>query len=269
MERKTFRIITVFFALAGIVIFGFAWFTAKRDATPVQHVNRNIYDADIPPHENVPFDYRFILLSAFDCAKAPLADVFTSPLGSEEGAFTYTAQDCGDGNSRRGGPHWGADLNGIGGENTDEGDPVYAAGRGRVVYCGEPNPSWGNVVVLLHRLPNGSLIQSLYAHLDSFNVRVGQVVPRGQVIGKVGTAHGLYAAHLHFEMIATAQNEAGLPGYGKSMGARLKPSDILKEYAPSKGAHLPDLLPALQGVQADLDLEQMEIKILPAPDSAK
>ena len=52
-------------------------------------------------------------------------------------------------NAARGGRHTGQDLHGIGGENTDEGLPVRAAGRGLLIYAGEPSPDWGNVVVLL------------------------------------------------------------------------------------------------------------------------
>jgi murein DD-endopeptidase MepM/ murein hydrolase activator NlpD len=40
----------------------------------------------------------------------------------------------------------------------------------------------------------------LYAHLDRILVREGQQVARGQQIGTIGNAHGLYAAHLHFEV---------------------------------------------------------------------
>ena len=39
--------------------------------------------------------------------------------------------------------------------------PVRAAGRGLLIYAGEPSPDWGNVVVLLHRLPDGRFVQSL------------------------------------------------------------------------------------------------------------
>ena len=92
----------------------------------------------------------------------------------------YDAQGFGTLNATRHGHHTGKDINGIGGENTDLGEPVCAAGRGLVVYSGCPTPEWGNVVVLLHRLPGeDGYVQTLYAHLRQRDVRVGQYVARG------------------------------------------------------------------------------------------
>lgn len=268
LDRTTTRFIFGLLLLAGVVILGFAWLMARREATPKMAVQRNIYDADIPVHARVPFDPRFILLTPYDCIKAPTADVFTSPLGSENAAFTYDAQTWGKQNARRGGSHWGVDLNGIGGENTDLGDPVYAAARGRVIYCGEPSEHWGNVIVLLHRMPDGSLLQTLYAHLDETLVRVGQTVPRGRIIGRVGNAHGNYMAHLHFETIPSMAVEAGMPAYGQSMGGRLNPHDVLNHQAPASGLPMPDPLPAIEEIQNELDMERMTIRFNP-PEQAK
>lgn len=91
--------------------------------------------------------------------------------------------------------------------------PVRAAGRGLLIYAGEPSSDWGNVVVLLHRLPDGRFVQSLYAHLKTVSdIPLGTLVGRGEQIGSVGTAHGNYLAHLHFEMIESIAHEAGNAG---------------------------------------------------------
>ena len=96
--------------------------------------------------------------------------------------------------------HLGDDLNGIGGWNSDLGDPIYAVADGLVIYAGWPSGGWGNVVILLHERPDGTLIQTLYSHLDRIHVPVGRQLRRGDVLGTMGNADERYLAHLHFEI---------------------------------------------------------------------
>ncbi len=257
-DRTTTRFIFLFLLAAGVVVLGFAWLTAQKEARPQSIAYRNIYDTDRPPHAQTPFDPRLLLLDPYECAKAPIADTFSSPLGLNNGSFTYDAQPWGTQNAKRGGPHWGMDLNGIGGGNSDLGDPVYAAGRGRVIYLGSPSPQWGNVVVLLHRLPNGTLLQTLYAHLDEILVRRGDTIPRGKLIGRVGNAQGRYQAHLHFEAIPSLALEAGMPAYGASMGGRIDPQTL---FSNEDKTLIPDPLPLIEAMQQEIDLNNMHIYI--------
>ncbi|GGK22975.1 hypothetical protein GCM10010965_14800 [Caldalkalibacillus thermarum] len=82
--------------------------------------------------------------------------------------------------------------------------PVVAAESGRVVtvvsHCREGNQScgggYGNYVVIEH----GSGLRTLYAHLWSTSVRVGDDVLRGQIIGTVGSTGRSTGPHLHFEV---------------------------------------------------------------------
>ncbi|MCC6582027.1 MAG: hypothetical protein IT440_16470, partial [Phycisphaeraceae bacterium] len=108
-------------------------------------------------------DPAFVRLSPLETATLPLAVRFDMPLGSEHGALTYTARGF------RIERHLGDDLNGIGGGNSDLGDPVYAAGAGRVVYAGVPGVEWGTMILIAHRLPDGDelgpVVQTVYAHL--------------------------------------------------------------------------------------------------------
>jgi murein DD-endopeptidase MepM/ murein hydrolase activator NlpD len=63
--------------------------------------------------------------------------------------------------------------------------------------------AWGNVVVVRHAYLEGGqvkFVDSLYGHLDKILVAEGQPVSKGQQIGTVGNAHGLYPPHLHFEV---------------------------------------------------------------------
>lgn len=153
-------------------------------------------------------------------------------VGSPNMVMMYDAQPFSTKNEKRGGYHTGQDLNGIGGENTDLGSQVCAAARGLVVYSGVPSSNWGNVVVIAHRIPGqNSIIQTLYAHLDSRLVKTGQFVNRGQLIGHIGTADGQYLAHLHFDTIQSRCIEAGMPGYHPTGTMnRMNPEDLIASY---------------------------------------
>jgi len=81
--------------------------------------------------------------------------------------------------------------------------PVTAIGNGVVALARDFKRSWGNVIVIRHAYYEGGRLtyaDSLYAHLDKIFVAEGQPVSRGQEIGLVGNAHGLYHPHLHFEV---------------------------------------------------------------------
>jgi murein DD-endopeptidase MepM/ murein hydrolase activator NlpD len=99
--------------------------------------------------------------------------------------------------------HLGEDWVGQRGSGTDFRDPVYVIGNGVVTLARDFRRSWGNVIVVRHAfLEEGQVkyADSLYGHLDRILVREGQRVARGQQIGTIGNAHGLYAPHLHFEV---------------------------------------------------------------------
>jgi murein DD-endopeptidase MepM/ murein hydrolase activator NlpD len=74
--------------------------------------------------------------------------------------------------------------------------PVVAANAGKVL-----NASWlgiyGNCVILDH----GWGVASLYGHLSSFDVKVGDTVTRGQTIGRSGMTGLAGGDHLHFTML--------------------------------------------------------------------
>ena len=141
-----------------------------------------------------PIDPAFFVLSPIEMVSSPLAVRWDAPLGTEHGAMAYNAQPF------LTDKHLGDDLNGIGGWNSDLGDPVYAAANGRVVFSGWPSDGWGNVVILSHELPDGRLVETFYGHLDTIKVAMGKQILRGTEIGTVGTAAGNYLAHLHFEI---------------------------------------------------------------------
>jgi murein DD-endopeptidase MepM/ murein hydrolase activator NlpD len=181
-------------------------------------------DADPPPvmPESGEPDYRFHFLPAWQTAQIPLATRFDPPMGSEHGGLVYNAQKFWEMNEKRGGHHTGDDLNGIGGMDSDLGDPVFSVADGLVIYTGEPSSGWGNIVVVAHRTPEGKTLHSMYAHLDRIDVARGSLVARGGKVGTVGTANGHYPAHLHFEMRSSDGVDIGA-GYAMYPLNRLDP----------------------------------------------
>jgi hypothetical protein len=127
-----------------------------------------------------------------------LADGFDFPVGKPDGYGYYRAR----GYYPNG--HLGEDWNGRGGGDTDLGDPVYAIGRGTVVFSADYQMRWGNVVIIRHayREADGKIryIDSLYGHLDKRFVQLNDKVKRGEQIGTIGNCRGIYLAHLHFEI---------------------------------------------------------------------
>ena len=78
-----------------------------------------------------------------------------------------------------------------------QGTPVPSSGRGRVVFAGKRILT-GNTVIIEH-LPG---LFSVYYHLSAIGVEIGQVVDRGQIIGKVGMTGFATGPHLHWEIEA-------------------------------------------------------------------
>lgn len=176
------------------------------------------------------FDPRFIQLSAFDRNLLPIATTMMQPMGSRHGALTYNAQPFWANNKQRGGYHTGDDINGIGGMDSDLGDPVFAAANGIVIYRGEPSHGWGNTLILAHRSADGDIHQLMYAHLQKSSVAVGELVAMGEKIGTVGNANGNYPAHLHLELRHTSGVWIG-SGYVQEGTEHLNPDLVINKYS--------------------------------------
>ncbi|MEE1899608.1 M23 family metallopeptidase [Flavobacterium rakeshii] len=76
------------------------------------------------------------------------------------------------------------------------GTPIYATGDGVVQRADSKATGYGNHIVIKH----GFGYETLYAHLSKYNVKVGQKVKRGDVIGFVGSTGRSEAPHLHYEV---------------------------------------------------------------------
>ena len=115
-----------------------------------------------------------------------------------------------------------------------EGTEIYAAADG-VVLAAQEHYSWGNFVEIDHGTDaDGLRWVTLYAHMQSCAVQVGQTVTAGQVIGYVGSTGNATGNACHFEMQVngTLVEPRYFTAYGGSDAAELtqeKADEILAE----------------------------------------
>ena len=86
--------------------------------------------------------------------------------------------------------HYGMDF------TAPRGTPVFASGDGVVVRADNKSTGYGNHI----RIDHGFGYISLYGHLYKYNVKKGQKVKRGDLIGFVGSTGRSEAPHLHYEI---------------------------------------------------------------------
>ena len=76
------------------------------------------------------------------------------------------------------------------------GTPIYATGNGKVIRADNSASGYGRHI----RIDHGFGYVTLYAHLSKYNVKRGQRVKRGDLIGYVGSTGRSQAPHLHYEV---------------------------------------------------------------------
>ncbi|ALM07969.1 peptidase M23 [Sediminicola sp. YIK13] len=86
--------------------------------------------------------------------------------------------------------HWGMDF------TSPKGTPIYASGDGKVTRADNNSSGYGKHI----RIDHGYGYISLYGHLSNYNVKSGQRVKRGDLIGFVGSTGRSEAPHLHYEV---------------------------------------------------------------------
>ncbi len=181
-------------------------------------VNAQQNDEIQPSHnETASKDSSFVVPSEY------VADQFDYPVGKPDAKGYFNAQGFGDNT------HLGDDWNGLGGGDSDLGDPVYAIADGYVTFAQEHNASWGNVIRIVHYLPDSSQVESLYAHCNEILVKENQWVSVGDQIGTIGNANGRYKAHLHLEL----RYEVGMPiggGYDSDTKGYFDPTGYIERH---------------------------------------
>lgn len=199
-------------------------------------------------------------------AKPPLADGFDFPIGAPDGkgyhiilaAFGTT------------GSHTGEDWSGNGGGDSDLGDPVYATADGVVVFSADAKVGHGNVIILQHTYLEKDgrpvVCESSYHHLHERLVEENAIVKRGQKIGTMGNANGLYPVHLHFELRKTPGMGLEQSKYEKSTKNYWEPSEFIRQHRPlvKKPASVMSTPPALQmrwvAESASAETEELELR---------
>ena len=91
---------------------------------------------------------------------------------------------------RRRGIHQGTDI------DLETGDPIYATFDGRVRHTTYIARGYGHLIIIRH--DNG--LETFYAHLSEINVKPGDWVTAGQLIGKGGNTGRSTGSHLHYEI---------------------------------------------------------------------
>ena len=86
--------------------------------------------------------------------------------------------------------HYGMDF------TAPRGTPIYAASDGKVTRADSRSTGYGKHI----RIDHGFGYVTLYGHLNKYNVRRGQKVKKGDVIGFVGSTGRSQAPHLHYEV---------------------------------------------------------------------
>lgn len=138
------------------------------------------------------------LAQAGSTIRVRLADGFDFPVGKPDAAGYYKARGYWPNG------HLGEDWNGDGGGDSDLAAPIYAMGRGVVIFSQNIGVGWGNCILIRHvfREADGriGMVDSLYGHLHERKVKLHDLVEKGQLVGTMGGNNGMYPVHLHFEV---------------------------------------------------------------------
>lgn len=170
-------------------------FTAVFAAIPAMPAS-----ADVVHEENVTQALQTLSVDADASTSTVDREVFAStavqspvPTGTRvSSGFGYRVAPCAGCSTY----HEGIDL------LAGNGNPVESIADGIVTEIGNPSGSLGVFVVIDH-LINGQRVTTVYGHmaLGSMNLQVGDVVSRGDVVGKVGSTGTSTGPHLYFQVL--------------------------------------------------------------------
>ena len=156
------------------------------------------------PYFNEYAEWNTSKVHPYDVDLSKMTD--TIPLLLKHSDCDYAHSVCGEINSefgyRKNRFHYGIDV------DLNVGDDVLASFEG-IVRIAKYDPTYGRVVVIRHQ--NG--LETLYAHLSKFEVKVGDYVQAGDLIALGGNSGRSTGPHLHFEV--------------RYLGEPINPNDII------------------------------------------
>ncbi|MEN8694692.1 MAG: M23 family metallopeptidase [Akkermansiaceae bacterium] len=168
-------------ALLGMIFLLIVWLMKEDDPTYYAHSLRNWQEADAvaghpmildaeaedPQFWTAEYEPRVQLFQETERFKLPIATEFSNPLGDfskvEEASETSVR------------------FNSCAGGILGAGDPIYAAGTGRVVFY---HPKL-QLMILAHRVSENQVVTTSYGNLSNPSARVGRIVTRGEKLGEL------------------------------------------------------------------------------------
>ena len=153
-------------------------------------------------YRSVAGDFRTGADYAESPVRRPSPKLYTPPTGPFSLAWPVNSVQINRGyRPKRAPSHAGMDLGGR------LGTPILAAHPGRVIYAGRDFRGYGKMVLIEYNHEWATL----YGHLNRIGVSEGDVVNKGEEIGKMGRTGHASGVHLHFELIRKRQPVDPLP----------------------------------------------------------
>lgn len=155
--------------------------------------------AAIPENPELETSFRFNeLLMDLETLNLTRIAVMQVPLAMPVKArFRYTSKFGMRSDPKTGGRkmHKGVDMAG------PKGTPILATADGKVIFAGVQS-GFGKFIKIRH----SSGYVTAFAHLDSIDVKQGQIVTRGEQIGRMGSSGRSTGSHLHYEVRLDGKN---------------------------------------------------------------
>lgn len=113
------------------------------------------------------------------------------------------------------------------------GASIYSLGSGLVLFAGY-NKIYGYAILIYHGEKINEGYSTLYAHCSKLNVKVGQTVHKGQLIGFVGSTGRSTGPHLHLEVIDNKTKKRVNPRRVYSLSTVMIPQFLIKKFLKQK-----------------------------------